>query len=197
MSIRTRRHFLKDAALGVTAAAVLSHSKSHAAGPSERVRIGVIGCGNQGGNHIKVLSGLKDAQLVYVADIDGQRLTKAVNESNGAKGVADFRRILDDSTVDAVTIATPDHWHAPVALLALDAGKHVYVEKPCCHNVREGQLLREAAAQDVARVVAHGTQSRSSPSMTPGDGDARDGVIGDVLHGQMLELADCETTSAT
>ena len=63
----------------------------------------------------------------------------------GRKGVADFRRILDDQSVDAVTIATPDHWHVPVALLALAAGKHVYVEKPCSHNVREGQLLVAAA----------------------------------------------------
>jgi predicted dehydrogenase len=180
MATRTRRSFFKDAALGITTTAVLNRSRSHAAGTSERVRVGVIGCGNQGGNHIKVLSDLKDAQLVYVADIDSQRLTNAASESRGAKAVSDFRRILDDSSVDAVTIATPDHWHVPAALLALEAGKHVYVEKPCCHNIREGQLLREAARK-TGKVVAHGTQSRSSPSMQQAMSLLKDGVIGDVL----------------
>ena len=146
----------------------------------QRVRIGVIGCGNQGTNHIRSLSGLSDAQIVHVADIDQERLAKAVSASGGANGVADFRRILDDRSVDAVTIATPDHWHVPVALLALEAGKHVYVEKPCSHNVREGQLLK-AAAQKHGKVVVHGTQSRSSPAIQQAMKLLRDGVIGDVL----------------
>src|SRR6185295_6464606 len=180
MSTGTRRSFLKNAALGVTTAAVLNRSKLKAASPSEHVRVGVIGCGNQGGNHIKVLSSLKDAQLAYVADIDGQRLATAVTESNGAKGVSDFRRILDDKSIDGVTIPLPDHWHVPAALLALDAGKHVYVEKPCCHNIREGQLLR-AAVKKHGKVMAHGTQSRSSPSINQAIAMLRDGLIGDVL----------------
>jgi predicted dehydrogenase len=180
MSTETRRRFLKDAALGVTASVIANRSRLRAASKSERVRVGVIGCGNQGGNHIKVLSGLKDAQLIYVSDIDSQRLATAVTESNGARGVTDFRKILDDSSIDAVTIATPDHWHVPVALLALEAGKHVYVEKPCCHNIREGQLLREAARKS-GKVVAHGTQARSSPSMRQAMALLKDGVIGDVL----------------
>lgn len=180
MFTRTRRHFFKDAALGVTSMAALGRAGSNAASPLERVRIGVIGCGNQGGNHIKVLTKLKDAQLVYVADIDESRLATAVKESNRAKGVADFRRILDDPSVDAVTIATPDHWHVPAALLALEAGKHVYVEKPCSQNIREAQLLL-AAARKHGKVVAHGTQSRSSPSMRQAMALLKDGVIGNVL----------------
>src|SRR5262245_28651914 len=180
MPKKTRRSFIKNAALGITTAAILNRSSLRASSTSERVRLGVIGCGNQGGNHIKVLSGLKDAHVVYVADIDGARLTTAVSESSGAKGVNDFRRILDDASVDAVTIATPDHWHVPAALLALEAGKHVYVEKPCCHNIREGQLLREAARKS-GKVVAHGTQARSSPSMQQAMALLKDGVIGDVL----------------
>ena len=180
MSTKTRRSFLTDAALGVSAAVIANRSRSFAAGASEHVRIGVIGCGNQGGNHIKSLSTLKDAEVVYVADIDPGRLAQAVIDGRGAKGVADFRRILDDQSVDAVTIATPDHWHVPVALLALAAGKHAYVEKPCSHNVREGQLL-VAAAKKTGKVVVQGTQSRSSPSMQQAMKLLRDGVIGDVL----------------
>jgi predicted dehydrogenase len=180
MAAETRRSFLKHATLTAATAAVVSHSKTHAAGTTQRVRVGVIGCGNQGTNHIKSLAGLKDAQIVHVADIDQQRLAKAVSNSGGANGVADFRRILDDASVDAVTIATPDHWHVPVALLALAADKHVYVEKPCSHNVQEGQLLF-AAARTHRKVVAHGTQSRSNPAITQAIKMLHDGVIGDVL----------------
>ena len=181
MATETRRRFLKDATLGLTAATVLTRGKAQAAPASERVRIAVIGCGNQGGNHVKSLSGLKEAQLVYVADVDNDRLARAVSESGGARGVLDFRRALDDASVDAVVIATPDHWHVPATLLALQAGKHVYVEKPCCHNVREGQLLLRAARES-GKVVAHGTQARSSPSMQQAMALLRDGVIGDVLQ---------------
>jgi predicted dehydrogenase len=94
--------------------------------------------------------------------------------------VGDFRSVLDDPSIDGVTIATPDHWHVPAALLSLEAGKHVYVEKPCCHNIREGQLLR-AAVKKHGKVMAHGTQSRSSPSINQAIAMLRDGVIGDVL----------------
>src|SRR5215212_11596279 len=102
MHTGTRRRFLRDAAQIVPAIVALGQSKSIAASASERMRIGLIGCGKQGGNHITVLSGLKDAQLVSIADIDGTRLGTAVRGCTGAKGVAELRRILDDSSVDAV-----------------------------------------------------------------------------------------------
>jgi predicted dehydrogenase len=180
MTPQTRRRFLKDGVLGGAASSLLSRPKSHAASAVQRVRIGVIGCGNQGGGHIESLTGRNAAQVVYAADVDSQRLAKAVSRSGGSKGVGDFRRILDDPSVDAVTVATPDHWHVPVALLALAAGKHVYIEKPCSHNVREGQLL-VAATRNAGKVVAHGTQSRSNPAMQQAMEMLRDGVIGDVL----------------
>lgn len=92
-------------------------------------------------------------------------------------GVKDFRRILEDKEVQAVAIATPDHWHTPAAILALQAGKHVYVEKPCCHNPREGELLVEAARK-YNRVVQHGTQRRSWSGIMKGIGLVRGGKIG-------------------
>jgi predicted dehydrogenase len=144
------------------------------------VRVGVIGCGNQGKSHLKSLKTHSDAEIVYVSDIDPERLAMGVELSGGAKGASDFRRILDDKSIDGVTIPLPDHWHVPAALLALDAGKHVYVEKPCCHNIREGQLLR-AAVKKHGKVMAHGTQSRSSPSINQAIAMLRDGLIGDVL----------------
>jgi predicted dehydrogenase len=146
MSPSTRRRFLKDAALGLTSATMLAPARSRAAGAAERVRLAVIGCGNQGKAHFRSLTTLKDAEVVNVCDIDQERLTTGIEMSGGAKPVTDFRRILDDQSIDGVTIATPDHWHAPIAIMALKAGKHVYVEKPCSHNVREAQLLRETAS---------------------------------------------------
>jgi predicted dehydrogenase len=96
------------------------------------------------------------------------------------KAVSDMRRIMDDPAVDAIYIAAPDHWHAPAAILACEAGKHVYVEKPCSHNVREGRLLIEAARRN-KRVVQHGTQVRSTPMFIEAIQMLREGVIGDVL----------------
>jgi predicted dehydrogenase len=178
MPAESRRRFLQQSA--AAAATAFFTSSAPAAASSDRVRIGVIGCGNQGTNHIRSLTGIKEAQIAHIADIDRDRLAKALSASGGADGVADFRRILDDTNVDAVTIATPDHWHTPIALLALAAGKHVYVEKPCAHNVRESQLL-STAVRESNKVVAHGTQSRSSPAIQQAMKLLEGGVIGDVL----------------
>src|SRR5687768_965671 len=91
-----------------------------------------------------------------------------------------MRQVFDDKTVDAVWIATPDHWHAPAAILACEAGKHVYVEKPCAHNIREGRLLIEAARKH-NRIVQTGTQSRSTEHVRKAVQLLREGAIGDVL----------------
>ena len=94
--------------------------------------------------------------------------------------MTDLRRVLDDQSVDAVVVATPDHWHAPAAILACEAGKHVYVEKPQSHNLRESRLLLDAARRNQV-VVQHGTQSRSNPLIAGAVQMLREGVIGDVL----------------
>ena len=181
MPTSTRRCFLKDASLGLAATTLRAPAPSRAAGAAERVRLAVIGCGNQGKSHFRSLATLKDVEIVHVCDVDQGRLGTGVEMSAGAKPVTDFRRILDDHSIDGVTIATPDHWHAPIAIMALEAGKHVYVEKPCSHNVREAQLLRDAAHR-TGKVVAHGTQARSRPSMQQAMTLLRDGVIGEVLQ---------------
>ncbi len=182
MSKSTRRRFLGRATAGVTASALYASTHTRAAGANERVRIGVIGCGNQGESHIESLTSLKkDADLVYVCDVDAERLANGVVLSGRvAQPINDLRRILDDKTIDAVTIAIPDHWHAPAALLALEADKHVYVEKPFAHNHRESQML-VAATRKHGKTVQHGTQSRSSPGMNQAIDMLREGVIGDVL----------------
>jgi predicted dehydrogenase len=105
----------------------------------------------------------------------------AAKQAKAPEGVVDFRRILDDKSVDALAIATPDHWHAPAAILAMSAGKHVYVEKPCSHNAREGELLVEAARKH-RKVVQHGTQRRSWPAMREAVQAIHEGAIGRPLE---------------
>lgn len=145
----------------------------------DKLQVAVIGVGGQGSGHVKRFGQMAGVTLKYVCDPDKSRRAKAAR-SSGAKPVDDLRRILDDPTIDAVSIATPDHWHAPAAILACEAGKHIYVEKPCCHNFREGQLLVKAARKS-KRVVQHGTQQRSSTFTSNAIQMLKEGVIGEVL----------------
>ncbi len=117
MPATNRRKFITNVAAGVAASTLFSTARSAVVGANERVRIGVIGAGNQGKRHHLSLSTLPDAKIAYVCDIDEQRVAEGVART-GAKPVTDLRRILDDPSIDAVTIATPDHWHVPAALLA-------------------------------------------------------------------------------
>src|SRR5205807_2196260 len=120
--------------------------------------------------------------VAYLCDVDAGVLGSAARQLAGVqqrapKPIEDFRRSLEDRTVDAIAIATPDHWHTPMAILAMKAGKHVYLEKPCGHNAREGELL-VAAQQRYGRVVQMGTQQRSSRRTNEAIQGIRDGIIG-------------------
>ncbi len=178
MNQSSRRTFISRLSAGVAATVVAGRARG--GDPTGRVRVGVIGGGNQAKQHLRSLKQLNDVEVAYVCDIDPRRLAECESLAVGAKGVGDMRKVFDDKTVDAVTIVTPDHWHTPAALLALAAGKHVYVEKPCSHNFREGQMLVDAAQQN-GRMVAHGTQARSNPGFQEAIKLLRDGVIGEVL----------------
>lgn len=180
----TRREFLQDAGAAAVAIGV-SGTALGAVGANEKVTIAVIGTGGMGTGHVRALSARNDVNLAWLCDVDEKRLASAAEVVNQAKGKApqttkDLRQVLDDKTIDAVWIATPDHWHTPAALLAMEAGKHVYVEKPCSHNVREGRLLVDAA-QRTGKVVQVGTQSRSTAVVREGIERVLSGEIGDVL----------------
>jgi len=166
-----RRSFLKHGAALASTGAIM-------AGANERLTIGLIGCGGRGTGLAREFSNLAD--IAYVCDPDESRRRKVQEKVNAKHAVADLRRVLDDKSVDAVVIATPEHWHAPAAILACDAGKHVYVEKPCSHNLREGRLMIEAARR-TKRVMQVGTQSRSDPFIAGAIQLLHEGVIGDVL----------------
>ncbi len=180
-----RRTFLKGTAAvgaGVVLAGQVSARLARQAG--DRIVCAVIGVRGRGRTFYGPLAGRKDTSVAALCDIDANVLAPAANVVEKAQGraprlVEDFRRILDDKTIDAVFICTPHHWHCPIALRALEAGKHVYVEKPASHVYREGQLLIRAAER-YKRVVQHGTQMRSSEVTARARELLRTGAIGDV-----------------
>jgi len=178
-----RRTFLKQSAAGAVALAGSTAIARSSA--NERVTVGVIGPGGMGSHHVRELVKRKDVQVAWVCDVDSQRMGKAAEIVSGETKIqprttSDLRSILDDDNVDAVFIATPDHWHAPAAIMALNAGKHVYVEKPCCHNIREGVLMAQAVEHS-GKHLQVGTQSRSADFLMEAMQRIREGEIGEVL----------------
>lgn len=177
MAAGNRRMFLSGAAGAGLAAAGTALGRSASSG-DERLGVALIGCGGQGMAHLRLLAGNPQVRVLYACDPDTARRDAAA-QAAGAAAVPDLRMVLEDPQVAAVWIATPDHWHVPAALLALQAGKHVYVEKPCSHNLREGRWLVEAAQQS-GLCVQHGTQSRSSQFIARAVQLLREGIIGRV-----------------
>lgn len=181
-----RREFLKRS--GAVAAGVVlagAGKPRWVVGANDKIVIGMIGPGGHGTELLQQFLTQKDIAVAYVCDPDANRRNQAVSivekaSGKGPKAVADLRQVLDDKAVDAVIIATPDHWHAPATILACDAGKHVYVEKPCSHNIREGRLMVEAARRN-KRVVQVGTQSRSADYIRSAMQVLREGAIGEIL----------------
>ncbi len=173
-----RRYFLTSAFAGMAL-------RRSAAAANDKVTLAIMGVRGQGRGLTDRFASLPDTEIAYLCDIDENvfaRAAKIVEERKGrpAKRISDIRRALDDKDVDAVVIATPDHWHAPATILACQAGKDVYVEKPASHNLREGRLMVEAARRH-GRVVQLGTQSRSRPSTQRGIEYVRSGKLGQVL----------------
>lgn len=144
-----RRTFVKTSALasGAIALGVSALSQARAAGANDRIRIGIIGVGGMGGGHLGSLVRKTDSeniQVVAVSDVYQRRLSRAKDHCKG-DGYLDYRRLLERKDIDAVLIATPDHWHAKIAIDALESGKHVYCEKPMTHTVEQAIALRNAA----------------------------------------------------
>ena len=184
-----RRDFLKTSARAGAGMAALSGitfltHPERVFGANDRVRIAVVGLHGQGWSHVEEYCHMKDVELAAFCDVDehvlDQRLAEV--EKMGVKRPArfiDLRKLLDDKSIDAISIATPNHWHSLQAIWGCQAGKDVYVEKPLSHNWWEGrQLLR--AVQKYDRIVQHGTNSRSGKAIIEGMQKMREGLIGDL-----------------
>lgn len=179
-----RRTFLQVASTGIAAsfAATLPTAKASAKGANEKITVGLIGCGGRGTHDAGLFRDVPNVEVTYVCDCDDARRAAAAASFKipSERSVSDLRRLLDDKSLDAVIVGTPDHWHSIASIMACDAGKHVYVEKPISHNIREGRLLVEAAARNKVH-VQHGTQSRSTQMMIDAMKLLRDGMIGPVF----------------
>ena len=148
----TRREFLDTIAAGAAGMAISSTAKSYGQilGSNDRLNFAIMGLRWRGYAHLSALMANKDtARVSHICDVDSNIRAKFAGVAEHELGYApasekDFRHVLEQKEVDVVTIATPDHWHTPLAIAALEAGKHVYVEKPCSHNPAEGALLVQA-----------------------------------------------------
>jgi predicted dehydrogenase len=169
----------------------LAKSTASWAGANDRVRVAILGIRGRGRDHMKGWNRLENVEIATLCDID-ENLFRAHSESRYEKEgkkqpkfETDLRRVFDDKDIDAVSIATPNHWHSLAAIWAIEAGKDVYVEKPCSHNVFEGrQLLNAARKHD--RIVQHGTQIRSSAAIQEAMQKLHEGVIGEVYMARGL-----------
>ena len=187
-----RRDFLKTSALVGAAAAMALPSVGQSASsptssPADRIRVAVVGLGGRGReSHCGALMQMEkdNVEIAGLCDCDETRLHAAAKKVSDQTGktpalFADYRKVLEDKSIDAVSLATPNHWHALQTIWACQAGKDVYVEKPGSHNISEGRKMVEAARK-YKRIVQHGTQIRSSPKIREGVEQLKAGAIGDV-----------------
>jgi len=177
-----RRQFLKGSIGAATTFTLLSQGKASAA--NDKIAVGVMGLGGRGTQLAEAFAKRPDTQIAYLCDVDTRcfaRAREAVEEAQGRKPKLeqDFRKMLDDPDVDAIVNATPDHWHGLGTIMACQAGKDVYVEKPLCHNIWEGRKMVEAARK-YKRVVQVGLQSRSCKEFKNAVEYIRSGKLGDI-----------------
>ncbi|MDR1779578.1 MAG: Gfo/Idh/MocA family oxidoreductase [Tannerella sp.] len=188
MESTTRRQFIRQVALtgaGLSLGATSFTAKSYARilGANERVNVAIMGTNGRGAGMARNFQSFEDVDVSYICDVDEKALTRGleavIRAGGNAKSEKDIRKVLDDKAVDALYYATPDHWHAPAAIMACKAGKHVYGEKPCSHTPHEGELMI-AAARKYNRVVQIGAQRRSWAGVIAAINELQNGIIGKV-----------------
>jgi predicted dehydrogenase len=191
----SRRKFIQTSAIGAAGAfAIPTIIPGSAFGAANKVRIAVLGVNGRGTAHMSGFSRLPDVEVACLCDPDLNILAQRAKEFDGknearigrkVKQVQDLRKVFEDKDIDAVSVATPNHWHALATIWACQAGKDVYVEKPGAHNIREGRKMIEAA-EKYKRIVQHGVQLRSSVAVQEAIKHLRDGLIGDVYMARGL-----------
>ncbi|SFB82376.1 Tat (twin-arginine translocation) pathway signal sequence [Parapedobacter composti] len=185
----SRRDFIKKAAIGTAAfslggvlPAFSAKSYRNIVGANERVRVAMMGVNARGLALATNFSAQSNCEVVYVCDVDGRAAAKCVerverNQNRKPNTEPDIRKLLERSDFDALVVAAPDHWHAPAAILASKAGKHVYLEKPASHNPHEGELV-VAAQKKYGNVIQMGNQRRSWPNVVQAINELHGGIIG-------------------
>jgi predicted dehydrogenase len=197
-----RRSFLKSTlATAATVTVAGTKSSGKVLGANDTILLGVAGLNGRGGSHVGEFSKMEKVRIAYLIDPDTRTYKKHL-ASLAKKGgpaptcVQDVRKALEDKTLDAVTVATPNHWHSLITIWACQAGKDVYVEKPCSHNIHEGRIAVETARK-YKRIVQHGTQSRGSNTWDTYAAIAKSGKLGKLLVSRALCYKDGGTGGST
>lgn len=166
-----------------------ARSYSRILGSNEKIHVSMMGVNSRGNALAQTFAEQTNCDVIHVCDVDSRAIGKCrkmlegVQQNVQTSAFKDFRKSLESKDIDAIVIAAPDHWHAPAALLAIQAGKHVYLEKPCSHNPNEGEILAKASAH-YGKAIQMGNQRRSYPNVQQGIQDLLDGVIGRVYFGK-------------
>lgn len=194
-NINSRREFLKKTAAGSAvfiAGGILpgfsAESYRRIIGANEKIRTSVMGVNSRGNALAQNFAFQKECDVLHICDVDSSAIEKCINNVQTVQeikpnGFGDFRKSLESKDIDLMVIAAPDHWHAPAALLAMQAGKHVYVEKPLSHNPNEGEILVEAAAR-YGKSIQMGNQRRSWPNVIEAIKELKNGAIGRPYFGK-------------
>jgi len=191
----SRRNFIRNAALGTAALSVggvlpgfSSKSYNRIVGANGKIIVSMMGVNSRGKALASNFSAQPNCEIAHICDVDSRAITACLEaikdrQTSVPKTFGDFRKSLETKDVDTMVIAAPDHWHAPASLLAMQAGKHVYVEKPCSHNPHEGEMLVEAATR-YKKIVQMGNQRRSWPNVAAAIQELKSGAIGRVYFGK-------------
>ena len=195
MESHSRRNFIKKTTAATAAVsipgilpAMSARSYGRILGSNDRIAVSVMGVNSRGKALASNFARQEDCDVLHICDVDSRAILACQERLQDSqeiktKGFRDFRESLEDKEIDALVIAAPDHWHAPAALLAMQAGKHVYLEKPSSHNPHEGEILIEAARR-YDKAVQLGNQRRSVPHVMQGMQELKDGIIGRAYFGK-------------
>ncbi len=185
----SRRQVLTGGAAGL--GAMLWGTNRAWAGANDRIRVAVIGIHGMGQSHIQAYQGLPNVEVAALCDIDENLFAGVIEKHFTKKNLpkpktyTDLRKLYEDKDIDAVSVVTPNHWHTLAAIWAIQAGKHVSVEKPCCHNIFEGRQL-VAAAKKYKVIVQDGAEQRSNPCAQTMAKFLQDGGLGEVYMAKGL-----------
>src|SRR5262252_7915741 len=185
-----RRDFLKTTGKAITVGAAALALGGKVLGANDRVRLAICGVRGRGNDHLRGFTRVPGVEIAALCDVDESVLNQRLGEVGKLglgrpKSYVDVRKLLEDKDIDAISIATPNHWHSLMGIWAVQAGKDVYVEKPCSHNTFEGRQL-VAAVKKYNRICQHGSQWRSNPGLIEAMGHLKDGTIGDVYMARGL-----------
>ena len=179
---KSRRNFIKKVTMGSAALSFSAKSYANIMGANDRINLAITGVNGRGMALLKSTLANQNTVIRYICDVDSRAMSNAINEVNkltgtAPQGIKDYRRLLEKTDLDVVAIASPDNWHAPMGIMAMKAGRHVYLEKPAAQNAAEVKKLIEVQ-METGRLLQIGTQQRSAPTSQLAIQEIRSGIIG-------------------